>query len=275
MDATAIEIIGQTAIDADGNRLPEPLRDRLAAIPQDYALHDLERFDDERRRFRGTLTTNSLNDFAEYAKRRAETGSAKVPVFIDAEKRSAQAFFNLGNELSPGHADDIALLTLPPTAAFAALLAIEGKRLTQADLIDWIEDWREQMAPRLQDGAEEPSSIAKAIAAIRTITVKATSETESDTRDFGARRTAMDDVEARSRGVLPAGFTFQCAPCAGLSLITAQLRLAVITAGDKPTLSLRVIGREALLEGVAQDFKAVLDGKLGGVAEITIGTFKP
>lgn len=280
MDASAISKIEDLSILASGNAIPEQLKFRLAALPGDVQLHDLEKFLFERVRFRGVLGTDSIADFVAYVQRHgseapiaAAPGQTGAPGFIDAEKLSAHVLFNLGTREKPGHADDKAVLALKATAPYAAALAINGKPLQQKDAIDWLEDWAEQVT--YSDAPGNPIAAAAAIAALRRITIRATSESTNVETDFRATRTALEDVEAAGAGGLPAEVRFSCVPYTGLAGRVLRFRLAVLTGGDKPVVSLRMRNLEAEKEAIAQDFKRVLLSELEGYATLTIGTFTP
>lgn len=268
MDESAIQQIERLAIDAQNMRVPAAFAEHVAAVPDDYTLHDMEEFGLLRRRFRGMLQTNSLADFAAYVKAHHGEG------FIDADKLAATVFFNLGDSLNPGHADWHATLRMKQTAAFAALCGVDGRQRSQRELIDFIEDWSQFLVPVTQDG-DTDNSLAKAITAIRSVTIKATSETENNQGDFKATRTAMDEIEAKSRHTLPAGFIFTTEPYLGLPSRDFRLRLAVLTDAKEPRLVLRIVQKEAQDEAIAQDFKAVLIREVGDAAKLTIGTFAP
>jgi uncharacterized protein YfdQ (DUF2303 family) len=53
------------------------------------------------------------------------------------------------------------------------------------------------------------------------------------------------------------------------------LRLSVITSGSQPVLKLRWVGEEVQREDIAQEFKAVLQEKIGGAAVLSLGAFDP
>lgn len=291
MDASAIREIGGLSVYAHKAILPSAMQDRLAAVPSHVELEDLEKYQDLRSRFRGTLATDSIADFIIYVKRHAAEPVALFPTtielkpgerieplaprpasgFIDADKLSACVLFNLGTRAEPGHADDRALLALKPTAPYAAALAIDGKQLQQKTAIDWLEDWAEHVT--FADAAGGAISTAAAITAIRKITIRATSESTSQQTDFRATRTALEDVEAQGAGGLPAEVRFNCTPYTGLQSRTLRFRLAVLTGGDKPIVTLRIRNLDAEKEAIAQDFKRVLLAELEGHATLTIGTF--
>lgn len=280
MDETAIRLIQSTAIEAAQGRDAALLQGKQIALPADHTIHDLEKFQPQRRRFRGALSTDSLADFVGYVKRHSSEapfavapGSSGAPGFIDADKLSATVLFNLGTVEHPGHADDRAVLALKPSAPYAALAAVNGKQLPHKDAIDWLEDWAENV--EFRDEAGGAVSAAAALSAIRKITIRATAETTTSQENFRATRSALEDVEARGAQSLPAEVLFSCTPYAGLAARTFRLRLAVLTSTDKPVLVLRVRNFEAEKEAIAQDFKRVLMTELDGAATLTIGTFTP
>ena len=85
-----------------------------SAIPvhKDVTIQDLEAFMPWRRRYRGTMTTTQIDQFAEYTNRTAgevqangEEPGVTVPCFVDPENMTAKVFFDLGTVEQPGHAD--------------------------------------------------------------------------------------------------------------------------------------------------------------------------
>lgn len=237
------------------------------ALPDDMTIHNLERFADERARFRGELLTSSIADFSNYV---INHGEETIAAFVDQDRMACRAFFNLGTQSQPGHGDDTALLALKPTAAYAALLAVAGKPLAQRDLAEWMEDWAHCLAA-YDSGTEMP--VPAACAAVRNITIKAGSERTHTEHNFGASRSAMDEIEAKSQDRLPTDLVFTTLPYEGLEPQCITLRLSVIT-GDKPVLKLRWVREEAQREEIAQNFKRVIQQEIGGSATVTLGTFR-
>ena len=241
----------------------------LQVVAEGTKLVNLERYQSFRDRFRGTLKTHSIGDFARYVEKHPAECFAPAG-FIDQDRMSCSVIFNLGNEAEAGHGDDTATLTLKPTAAYSAVQAVAGQKRSQQDLAEWLEDW----APHLQAYADnEPLNIVQAVAGIRKMTIKATSQRDSNVGDFSASRSAMDEIEARSQETLPTRFEFKTAPFEGLQEATINLRLSVITGSDAPILKLRWVGEEAQRESFAHEFKAVLEREVGGFVPLTIGTF--
>ena len=148
-----------------------------------------------------------------------------------------------------------------------------GRGISQKDLSDWIEDWHQYLTPVDESGNAIP--VAKAIAAVRTITIKASSESETTVGETSASRSAMDQIEARSKETLPVSLQFSTVPFEGLTEQVITLRLSVITSGAVPVLKLRWVGEEVQREDIAQEFKSVLQDKIGEAATLSLGAFDP
>ncbi|MPR00729.1 DUF2303 family protein [Pseudomonas kitaguniensis] len=264
----AIQLITDTALEANGKKLETLVP--TVVLPESSKVIDLERFQAGRSRFRGTYSTHSLADFSAYVVERAALGARG---FIDQDAMSCVLLFNLGTAEVPGHADDRAVLKLKPTAGYTAAQQIGGRGISQKDLSDWIEDWHQYLTP--VDEAGNPIAVAKAIAAVRTITIKASSESESTVGETRASRSAMDQIEASSKETLPVSLQFRTVPFEGLTEQQITLRLSVITSGAVPVLKLRWVGEEVQREDIAQEFKTVLQGKIGESASLSIGAFDP
>jgi len=262
----ALQLIIDDALAAAGKQLDT--HSPVALVPDGAKIVDLERFQDHRNRFRGTYSTHSLADFGAYV---VERSAAAARGFIDQDAMSCTVLFNLGTPDEPGHADDRAMLRLKPSAAFAAVQAICGQNLVQKAMSDWIEDWHQHLVATDENGAV--MSIAKAIAAVRTITVKASSESDHAVGETRASRSAMDSIEASSKETLPAWLDFKVIPFEGLGEQTIRLRVSVLTGGSQPQLKLRWLGEEAQREAIAQEFKQVLEGKVGDAAKLVLGSF--
>ena len=264
----AIQLITDTALEATGKKLETLVP--TVVLPESAKVIDLERFQAGRSRFRGTYSTHSLADFGAYVVERAAPGARG---FINQDEMSCGLLFNLGTAAVPGHADDRAILRLKATAGYTAAQAIGGRGISQKDLSDWIEDWHQYLTP--VDEAGNPIPVAKAIAAVRTITIKASSESETTVGETSASRSAMDQIEARSKETLPVSLQFRTVPFEGLTEQLITLRLSVITSGSQPVLKLRWVGEEVQREDIAQEFKSVLQDKIGDAAALSLGAFDP
>jgi uncharacterized protein YfdQ (DUF2303 family) len=240
----------------------------VMVLPADLRIHNIEGYQALRARFRGALSTNSLADFANYVTNRK--GKA-AKGFINQDAMSCEVYFNLGDEAEPGHADDTATLQLKPTAAYTALRQLAGKKLSQKELAEWMEDWRANLTAA--DANDNTLSIVQAIAAVRNITIKASAERTSVQGNFSANSSAMDAIEAASQDTLPAKLLFNIVPFEGLSQRVFTLALSVLTGEEKPVLKPRWVGEELQREEIAKEFKTVLAKEVGGSATLLLGSF--
>lgn len=108
---------------------------------------------------------------------------------------------------------------------------------------------------------------------MRTITVKATSESETTVGDTSASRSAMDQIEARSKETLPTALLFSVIPFEGLTEQQITLRISVITSGALPVLKLRWVGEEVQREAIADELKTVLQERIGSKVKLSLGVF--
>ena len=140
--AEALDKITSASFLAAGRSLPTDVP--VAIIPDGYDIKNLEHLQDQRSRFRGVLSTQSLPDFCDYVIDQS-TAANKVPTFVDAECMAAVAIFDLGDTDTPLHAEHQAKLILKPTAAYNALRLIAGGRHSQQQLAEWVEDWNQYL----------------------------------------------------------------------------------------------------------------------------------
>ncbi|EKN4705010.1 YfdQ family protein [Yersinia ruckeri] len=239
------------------------------ALPDNVAIHSLEKFQNGRFRFRGNLKTNSIDEYVKYSSGYAGNG---VRCFIDADDMSAKTVFNLGTLEEPGHADNTANLSLKKTAPFRELLAIDGQKRRQKELAEWLEDWREYLMAFDADG--NILDIRQAVGAVRRITIESTSSADHEDNDFSGKRSIMETVEAKSKDIMPAGFEFKCVPYEGLGERRFKLRYSILTGGDVPVLVLRIVQLEGEQEKIAQEFRDLLISKFTGIEiETFIGNF--
>ncbi|NBN69516.1 DUF2303 family protein [Proteus sp. G2618] len=223
-------------------------------LPNDFKVSSLENLQEGRFRFRGEMKTTSISDFVKYSIKNAIDEG--VSCFIDANEMSAKTIFNIGTIGEPGHADNTALVKLKQTAPFAALLKIDGVKHRQKELAEWLEDWRDYLMAFDANG--NVLDIKQAISAVRRITIESTRSAEHEDHDFSAKRSVLENVEARSKDVMPTAFQFTCTPYDELKERNIKLRYSVLTGGDVPTLVLRIVQLENLEEQIAQEFRNLL-----------------
>lgn len=242
-----------------------------ALLPEETRVESLERFSLERFRFRGTMTTTSIDDFARYSIGYASTGGA-ARCFIDADNMTARSVFNIGTLDNPGHADNVAAITLKQTAPFRALLAINGDRLKQKQIAEWLEDWSDYLLAFDADG--NTLQISQSAQAVRRITIQQATQQDHEDGDFSGKKSLMQSIEASSKDVMPVAFEFKCVPYEGLGERAFSLRNSLLT-GDEPRFVVRIVQLETQEEAIANEFRSLLIGKFDGVpVETFIGKFK-
>lgn len=232
----------------------------LAALPEEFKLHDLEPFMPNRRRQRGIMTTRSIDNFAEYTKKYGEDGAA---VFIDTDSMKATAVLNLGTTAHPGHADHRAILEMKPTAAYQALRAItNGVGISQNSVAEFLEDWATQIVCRHGD---EIVTTSKAIAAIRNITIEGLRKVNTTEAQLSASRSTFESVAASSTEQIPTLIEFTCFPYAGgLGPAVFNVRLAILTTNDKPSITMRIAKLEEHQERMGRELANLLKEAMGG-----------
>jgi uncharacterized protein YfdQ (DUF2303 family) len=285
MDNTAVQAIGQLAVDAQkANRLGT-FTPALILRAQDgcQKIKSIEHLQESRTRFRGTFTTASMQDFMLYVvKNRGGHG------FIDIDRMAATVLFNLlysaptgTHETLPGHADHIAVLRLKRAPAFDALCtaSVSSGPFSQKGIVEWLEDWSDNLAADYPEATDptvaDPQRIKQAITALRKVKIKATGEATHTEKNFGASKSALEDIEASSDVGLPRGFRFTCEPYDGFDTSTFYIRLGVNADPEKPTFKLRWPHYNRDMEALGQQFKAKLSDGVGDNATLLLGNFDP
>lgn len=230
----------------------------VLSLPNDFTVHDLERYLPTCRRLRGRMETPAAGSFADYVRATAEAGAT---VFVDPKTLTATAVLNLGTPEAPGHADNKAHFAPPRLAAFAALLATaSGKAISQQAAAEWMEDWQDIIKCVDADGTEIPTP--KAIAAVRRITIEAMRKQESEAQQLRQTTSTFEDIQAKSVEPLPARITVKCEPLVGLPPRTFHVRLGIMTGEKTPGIVLRIVKLEEHLEQMAGDLAQLISGKL-------------
>jgi uncharacterized protein YfdQ (DUF2303 family) len=267
IDKDAIEALQLSeAITAANNNVGASF---VTALPDGFRLHDLEKHQTNRRRAIGVMKTNALPDFATYVEAHAEIGAT---VFVNAQAMSATAVLNLGVPEEPGQADNLAVLEARRTAAFSALQHIaNGQPRSQQEIAEFMEDWPSMVSCFNDEGTISP---AKAIAAVRKVTIEAMRKMESQEKQLSASRSAFESVQATSTEPLPTLVYFETVPYHGLASRLFVLRLGVRTSGDKPTITLRVQNLEQHEEEMANELAELVSATVKTTA-VLLGTYQP
>lgn len=273
MDRNALQYLSESfACEKTAKAISDATSETAVALPGDVSINDLEQFMPGRRRFRGRMQTGSISEFCKYANDEAFDGLG-IQCFVDAESMSAESFFDLGDPVSPGHAEHRALLKLPKTSDYKELIGnVSGAQWGQKTLAEWIEDWSENIVLTSSSGEELPRS--SAVAAVRRITIGAKAESTSEEQSFSARRSSMAEVEAKNQDTLPSFIAFKCTPFHGLPERTFMVRVSLLTGGESPKFSLRLVRLEQHEEEMAEQFQEILQQGLNEKVKTFVGTFK-
>jgi len=244
-------------------------KDGCVALPDTLQLHDLEKYQDLRRRARGLMKTSCIPDFAKYVVAQRDD-SLQTTIFVGRDT-SAKAVLNLGTTTAPGHADNIALLQLQPTAAFSALTKINGNHISQKTAVEFLEDWID-LVQFFSTASDSPSVITKgsALQALRKLTIEAARKVESVSANFKETMSAFESVEASSTLTLPDLVYFSCVPYEGLSERSFVLRLSVITGDDKPKLCLRIRQMEQHEDQMSAELMQLVETALHEDSNVTV-----
>lgn len=239
----------------------------LAALPDGFTVHDLERHLPTRRRARGSMDTSSIADFAAYVAQHQEPGAA---VFVSPKAMVANAVLNLGTPEEPGHADNRAQFAPRATAAYNALHQVAGGgAMSQTTIAEFLEDWAHAIecfhdSERLQ--------IGKAISAVRNITIEGLKKVEASEQQLSASKSAFEQVTASSKDTLPTFVYFKCVPYHDFAERTFVLRLGIRTS-DKPAITLRIVNREQHDEDMATELREMVNGAINSGVPILVGEY--
>jgi uncharacterized protein YfdQ (DUF2303 family) len=237
-------------------------------LPDSFKLHDVEAMLPNRRRARGTMITQAIEDFAVFVKAHSEAGTT---VFIDTIQMAAAAVLNLGTPAKPGHADNRANYNPPITAAFAAVQKVNRSAMSQQEAAEFLEDWTGHWKA-LHDNDE--MSIPAAIAAVRNITIEALRKAEATVSQLSASQSAFEQVKATSgANKLPTHIYFTCVPYLGFEERLFVLRLGIRTGDKAPAITLRIVNAEQHTEQMGQELADKVRTSIGDSAPVHLGSY--
>lgn len=244
--------------------------DDAAALPDNFSVHDLERFRSTRRRAVGFMSTSVVDSFFEYSKTHQEEGAS---IFVNPDEMTATTFLNFGKSSTPGHCDNLAQLKLKKTAAYTALIAhATGSRLSQASVSEFFEDWAGMAIFSNEDGTVIESK--KAIAAFRKLTIESLQKLEASEQQLGASRSTFESVKASSENGIATTIEFRCRAYEALEARSFMLRLSVITGPEKPAIALRIQNHELHQEEMATELSNIIKEKFADIqVPVLLGSY--
>lgn len=225
----------------------------VALVPDSMSVHSLEKYMPHASRVRMFYRTTSIEDFIKYSTDNELVGAS---CFVDAEEMSAQTIIDLGSEAMPGHQDHKARLVLRKSAAFKALLEINGVKQSQKNAAEFIEDWSGDLA--VLNSAGDVMNLQASVKALLDMSIESAREVNSKVSDFGEQMSAMERIEAKNQDSLPSSILFSCVPYGGLATRDFKLRVSILTGGDRPAVMYRIVGLESQEEEIAEEFKGNL-----------------
>lgn len=244
---------------------PHQPRDMPVALPQGTDLHSLEKFASAPFRMRARFKTHTLTDFLGYMNGAGD--AEQTAVFIEPDALEALAVIDFGTAGDPLWREHMAELALKPTPLMKALLGLCATPQTQRDVIDFLEDWSEEIEAVTYDRGDEAPvesmTIARAITAFRRVEIKATASATTGEQHMRADRSTFEEIEARATGgQLP---THLRVVSRELYEDTAPrdlwLRVAVRTGGPAPMFSFRMVEADAMKRTLAREIEVRIRGE--------------
>jgi uncharacterized protein YfdQ (DUF2303 family) len=217
--------------------------------------------------YRAMLSTKYIEQFLNYTREQASSH-----VFINEENFGAVAFYDLGTPAEPKWGHHKAGLSLEKEPAYAALLKRSDVQMDQQSIIDFIEDWMENIQFHDVDG--EDISSTDAIKNIRRLKIKVSGESNQDQGNYAQSRSTLEEVELQAGEVPPpAYFIFSCIPYPDLGMRDFVCSLRANAKKEGFTLAFRIIKQSAIEHEIVQEFcKKISDG-LTAEHKVTIGKF--
>lgn len=254
MDNTAIEAIEALIHAANAQRVGD--KHQAILVPKNYQLASIEQFLNTPSRFRAHYSTDRLGDFVKYVdKYRWEDDEHQQAIFVNPDNLQAHAFFDLGSPAAPAHRDHTATLTAGTTVEYDALLAVNGKKLSQSEAVEWLEDWIHCIDTQ-SNGSPTLAT------AIKRLKVKHLSERDQVITGFKTERTAMEQIEAVSDGAaeLPDMFWFECVPSTFDETMKQRFpfRLRITAEKDAITVSFRCTVMKQIQNVIHERFKTAI-----------------
>ena len=114
----------------------------------------------------------------------------------------------------------------------------------------------------------------KAIAAVRNISVEAIAKSNHEEQALSTQRSAFESVAIKGdKDTLPTHIIVKCKPYPELSEREFVMRLSVTT-DSKPTMTLRPMGWEELIEQMATEFADDIRKSVENTMTVLIGTYE-
>lgn len=221
-------------------------------LPDNLHLVSLEPFQRYRNSYRGTFTTGSFDDFINYCAGHSDDAVC----FVDVDTMTAKMIFDLGTDSEPGHCEHKATLKLKATPAHEALTSFVGHSRSQAEVFNFLQDWKPLISVYEDYSKETVVTFAEASHRIRNVEIDASTKAAHEEGDFSRQKSSSARVEmkASDNRKLPAIISMGFVPYLGFDPISFDLQVGIALVKDQPMISLRIIGEELLREQIANEF---------------------
>lgn len=252
IEKTAIQHLQKSAnmLELEEKLQSKDTNSTLMLVPEGFNIQDLEKHMLLRDSYRFSFNTKSIKDFVEYSQEFDQEGAK---CFVDSDRMSAEVIFDIGTEEAPAHQRNKAGLSLDKSSAFKKILNIHGDHMVQREASDFIEDFSEFMVIATDSG--ESMTTAQAANAINKITIESARSMSSEIGDFSSNLSAMEREEVKGAEKFPSKIKFTCVPYLGLDAREFVLKVSVLTGGERPKLSFRIMQLEPQQEDIAEEFK--------------------
>lgn len=216
----------------------------LVALPDGFCLTELEEFEAQRRFPRGIYRTRDFDDFMEYTSAKEKEFNDSV-MFINPHDMVATVIFDYDG--GKGHAKNKAIWNAQMTVLFSALKSICGQPVSQSELIEFLEDWADEITAVDRNG--EDMSIGDAVRCLSSLTVEKAKTIKQTRADFEYEQSASEKAALAKDAQMVGSLIIHDPVYVGLeNLDTVTAKLALVVHDDKFTLKLRIVGESSLQE---------------------------
>lgn len=246
MQKMPIAVVAQEQIEALN------LHSNVVLIPDGYKTQSLESYQKHKDRYDFKYSTQSIPDFVEYAKEFDNEGSK---CFI-TQDMTAYVIFDLGTVEKPGHSLHNAALSLHTTAAYRALLDNANKKMSQKQMVEFLQDWEDFL--KITNLTGDIITPRQAANLYSNLTLEKVNEAKSSIGDYHESMEAMERIEAKASESLPGFAEFKCVPYFGLTNRHFTIKFQLNKQSDSFSLQYRIIQLENEQEDILNEFKSIL-----------------
>lgn len=251
IDASAIEKLAGWQTDI-AKTIKDQTAGRALFVPPGVQLDDAEKFMPAPFQHRHTFRTSRLDDLIAYATSQSADYSEECAptAYVNRDGKGAAIIFDHGTQIMPLWGHHRAYLTLESTQAWTALIAMCGQSHPQLNIIQWLEDWGDLIAPHIEDA---PISLQRAIHVLRRIKLEAKANQITAEGDFSSSKSTMENIEASGdTDALPTHFILSTPVYDGTPEQKIIVKLYIKSAAGTPVLGMRIVGKETLLNNLAK-----------------------